>query len=175
MNQRTRAHAVTRAVAALAVSGVLVAAAPATAHARPAGHDAIEHEHTVTTAPAEGRFRCGDLVLTADGGTETEIFDGVRVGDVVRIRITRRYDGVTMAGSDGRRYRARAHVEARFVLVAPDFDNPVWGREVIWVRFLGGPKSSPGWLHEVLTIRDGVEHDVVTGPCDYFDEEEDAG
>ncbi len=155
--------------AALILGGALVAAS-APAEARPPGYRGAEHEHTVTTSPAAGRFRCGDLVLTVDGGTETETVDGVLVGGVARVRVQRHYRGVTLAGSDGGRYRATAHVTARFVFVAPDFDNPVWGREVIDVRF-HGRHGSPGYLHEELTIRDGVETDVVTGPCDYADEE----
>ena len=32
-----------------------------------------------------------------------------------------------------------------------------WSTEVIRVRFRGGPDGSPGYLHEVITIRDGVQ------------------
>ncbi len=166
MNQLRPARRAATTVA-LTGSALLLAGAPATA--TPAGDDPPQHEHTVTTVPASGAFRCGDLLLTVDGGTETEVFDGVLVDGVARIRITRSYRGVTLAGSDGGRYRATAHVRARFVLVAPDFDNPVWGIEVIRVRF-HGRHGSPGFLNEVLTIRDGVENDVVSGPCDYVED-----
>ena len=37
------------------------------------------------------------------------------------------------------------------------------------MSFLGGPHGSPGYLNEHLRIRDGVESDQVTGPCDYAD------
>ena len=74
-----------------------------------------------------------------------------------------------MAGSDGRVYCATAHVNSLFVLVAPDFDNPTRGDEIIHVSFLGGPQGSPGYLNEHLRIRGGVENDQVTGPCDYAD------
>ena len=81
--------------------------------------------------------------------------------------IERRYDGVTLAGSDGRVYTATAHVNSHFVLIAPDFDNPVRGDEIIHVTFHGGTQGSPGYLNEHLRIRDGVVADEVTGPCDY--------
>ena len=150
---------------AIALSGLLVVGAPAGS----ASADPPERDHTVTTSPAEGRFRCGELLLTATAGTQTEIIDGRFKNGVANVRIQRRYDGVTMAGSDGRVYRATAHVNSHFVLIAPDFDNPVRGDEIIHATFLGGPTGSPGYLHEHLRIRGGVETDQVTGPCDYAD------
>ncbi|HET6627967.1 MAG TPA: hypothetical protein VFG63_16370 [Nocardioidaceae bacterium] len=150
---------------AIALSGLLVVGAPA----GPAIADPPEGDHTVTTSPAEGRFLCGELLLTVTGGTQTEIIDGRLKNGVAIVRIQRRYDGVTMAGSDGLVYRATAHVNSHFVLIAPDLDNPVRGDEVIHVSFLGGPQGSPGHLNEHLRIRDGVETDQVTGPCDYAD------
>ncbi|WP_426566177.1 hypothetical protein ACPPVT_06370 [Angustibacter sp. McL0619] len=148
---------------ATAASSVLLSAAPSAA-ANPAP---IEHEHTVTTVPAEGRFTCGDLVLTINGGTETEVFDGVLVHGVAVVRIHRLWNGVTLTGSDRRSYRATANTRAKFVLVDPDFDNPIWGHEVVVVRFRGGPTGSPGRLREEITIRNGVETDVVSGRCDF--------
>jgi len=149
----------------VAFSGLLLVGLPAgSAIAAPP-----ERDHTVTTSPAEGRFRCGELLLTTTAGTQTEIIDGRFKNGVVNVRIQRRYDGVTMAGSDGRVYRATAHVDSHFVLIAPDFDNPVRGDEIIHVNFLGGPQGSAGYLHEHLRIRGGVETDQVTGPCDYTD------
>jgi hypothetical protein len=154
-----------RAAIALALSGLLVVGTgPGSATADPP-----EREHTVTTSPAEGRFRCGDLLLTTTAGTQTETIDGMLTNGVAHVRIQRRYDDVKLSGSDGRTYRAVAHVDAHFVLVAPDFDNPVRGDEVIHVTFLGGPQGSPGYLNEQLRIRDGVETDQVTGTCDYAD------
>jgi hypothetical protein len=132
--------------------------------------DPPETEHTVTTSPTEGRFRCGGLLLTVTSGTETETVDGRLHRGVAHVWIRRSYDGVTMAGSDGRVYRAFARVNAHFVLLEPDFDYPVRGDEVIHVTFLGGPHGSPGYLNEHLRIRDGVETDEVDGPCDYADE-----
>ena len=153
-----------RVATAIALS-VLVLGAPVGS----AVADPPERDHTVTTSPAEGRFQCGDLLLTVTAGTETEIFDGTFKNGVVHVWIQRRYEGVTLAGSDGLVYRANAHVNAHFVLIAPDFDNPVRGDELIHVSFLGGPQGSPGYLNEHLRIRDGVEADEVTGPCDYAD------
>jgi hypothetical protein len=154
-----------RAATAIGLSGLLLVASPAgSAVAAPP-----ESEHTVTTSPAEGRFRCGDLLLTVTAGTQTEIIDGRLKDGVVHVRIQRHYDGVTLAGSDGHVYRAASQVDAQFVLIAPDFDNPVRGDEIIHVSFLGGPQGSPGYLNEHLRIRDGVETDAVTGPCEYAD------
>ena len=153
------------AATAIAVSGLLLVGLPAES----ANADPPESDHTVTTSPAEGRFRCGDLLLTTTAGTQTEIIDGRLKNGVAHVRIQRHYDGVTMAGSDGRFYRATAHVNSHFVLIAPDFDNPIRGDEIIHVSFLGGPQGSPGYLNEHLRIRDGVESDQVTGPCDYAD------
>ncbi len=130
--------------------------------------DPPERDHSVTTtSPLEGRFQCGDILLTVTAGTETEIVDSTFKNGVLHVRIQRRYEGVALAGSDGVVYRATAHVNAHFVLIAPDFDNPVRGDELIHVSFLGGPQGSPGYLNEHLRIRDGVETDEVTGPCDY--------
>jgi hypothetical protein len=150
--------------AAIAVSGLVVGAPGASAVAEPP-----ERDHTVTTAPAEGRFQCGDLLLTVTAGTETEIFDGTFKDGVVHVWIKRRYEGVTMTGSDGLSYLATAHVNAHFILIAPDFDNPARGDELIHVSFHGGPQGSPGYLNEHLRIRDGLETDEVTGPCTYAD------
>lgn len=151
-----------RVATVIALSGLVVGAPAGSAVADPP-----ERDHTVTTSPAEGRFQCGELLLSVTAGTETEIFDGSFKSGVVHVWIQRRYEGVTMAGSDGLVYRATAHVNSHFVLVAPDFDNPVRGDEIIHVSFLGGPQGSPGYLNEHLRIRDGVETDEVTGSCNY--------
>ena len=150
------------AATAIALSGLLVAAPADSASADPP-----EREHTVTTSPAEGQFRCGELLLTTTAGTQTEIIDGSFKNGVANVWIRRRYDDVAVAGSDGRVYRATAQVNSHFVLIAPDFDNPVRGDEIIHVSFLGGPQGSPGYLNEHLQIRDGVETDQVSGPCGY--------
>lgn len=154
---------------------MLVAAAvlgPALSVGSPAGPATAEppqRDHSVRTSSAEGRFRCGDLLLTVTDGTETETVDSRFKDGVADVWIERRYDGVVLSGSDGYSYRAIAHVSSHFVLVEPDFDNPVRGDELIHVSFLGGPQGSPGHLDEHLRIRDGVESDEVTGPCDYAD------
>ena len=163
--RQDRARPAGLAATAIALSGLLLIGLPA----GPAIADPPERDHTLTTSPAEGRFRCGELLLTVTAGTQTEIIDGRFKNGVVNVRIQRRYDGVTMAGSDGRVYRATAHVNSHFVLIAPDFDNPVRGDEIIHVSFLGGPQGSPGYLNERLRIRGGVKTDQVTGPCDYAD------
>jgi hypothetical protein len=147
----------------VALSGAVLAALPASSSSA----DPPEQQHITTTSPAEGRFDCGGLLLTTTAGTETETIDGHVKNGVAHVWIQRRYDGVTLTGSDGNAYRATAQVNAHFVLVAPDFDNPVRGEEVIHVTFIGGPQGSPGYLNEHLRIRDGVETDEVTGPCSY--------
>jgi hypothetical protein len=127
--------------------------------------DPPERDHTVTTSPAEGRFRCGELLLTTTAGTQTEIIDSRFKNGVANVRIQGDYDGVTMAGSDGLVYRATAHVNAHFVLIAPDFDNPVRGDEIIHVSFVGGPQGSPGYLNEHLRIRGGWRPTRSPGPA----------
>lgn len=163
--RQDRTRHVVMAATAIALSGLMLVGLPAGS----AIADPPERVHDVTTTPAEGRFRCGELLLTVTAGTQTEVIDGRLHNGVANVRIQRRYDGVTLAGSDGRTYRATAHVNSHFVLVAPDFDNPVRGDEIIHVSFLGGPQGSPGYLNEHLRIRDGVETDDVTGPCNYAD------
>jgi hypothetical protein len=153
-----------RVAIALALSGLVVGSLAGSAAADPP-----ERDHTVTTSPFEGRFQCAGVLLTVTAGTETEIFDSTFKDGVVHVWIQRRYEGVTLAGSDGLGYRAIAHVNAHFVLVAPDFDNPVRGDELIHLTILGGPQGSPGYLNEHLRIRDGVETDEVTGPCNFAD------
>lgn len=147
---------------ATATAGLLLAAAPAHAD-----HDPVQREHTVTTVPAQGAFTCGHLTLTVTGGTETETFDGVLRHGVARIFIARDWDDVTLEGSDGRSYVALGHTRARFVLVEPDLENPVWGQEDILVRFRTASHRAIGYLRETIRIRKGVETDVVSGPCDF--------
>ena len=148
---------------ATATTALLMTAPPA--HA--GHHEPRQHEHTVTTVPAEGMFTCGELTLTVESGTETEIFDGVLQNGVARIRIARDWDNVVLEGSDGRSYLASGHTRARFVLVDPDFDNPVWGHERIVVRFSTASHRPVGYIREEIRIRQGVETDVVSGPCDF--------
>jgi hypothetical protein len=146
----------------VAAGGLLLAAVPPASAAQP------ERLHTVTVSAAEGRFRCGELLLTVVGGTQTETVDGRLKDGVAHVRIERAYDDVVLAGSDGRDYRATSHVSSVFVLVAPDLENPVRGDELIHVSFHGA-QGSPGHLEEHLRIRDGIETDEVTGTCGYAD------
>jgi hypothetical protein len=164
MTIRTPVRAITAAAAA-----IIMTAAPAAADACPP----TQHEHTVTTEPAEGQFRCGELLLTVNGGTQTETVDstlrGTLTHGVAHILIRRAYHAITLVGSDGRSYRASAHAWERVILRAPDFENPVWAHEVAMVTFYGGPHGSPGFVKENLTINHGVETDTVTGACDFAD------
>jgi hypothetical protein len=153
-------------VLAVAATAIVMTAAPAAAVCPP-----TQHEHTVTTEPVEGQFRCGDLLLTVNGGTQTETVDstlrGTLTHGVVHILIRRSYDHITLVGSDGRDYRASAFAWERVILRAPDFDNPVWAHEIAQVTFHGGPHGSPGFVRENLTIKHGVETDTITGACNF--------
>jgi hypothetical protein len=127
----------------------------------------VQHLHTVTTTPAAGSFRCGRLRLTANRGTETEVFDGLKTRGVTFIEIHRRWKHVKLAGSDNRVYRATGMTREKVVLVEPDDDNPAWSTEIIELRFHNRHVGSPGYLREVIKWRNGVRTDVVTGPCDF--------
>jgi hypothetical protein len=154
---------------------VVLAAAPAAALAvtSDSGQEATEpvpdvrHLHTVTTSPVAGTFRCGKLGLKITGGTETEVFDGVKTHGVTVIEIRRHWKDVTLVGSDHRVYRPTGSTREKDVLVEPDDDNPAWATEIIKVRFHNRHVSTPLHLREVIKWRDGVRTDVVTGPCDF--------
>lgn len=128
-----------------------------------------QHEHTVETLPYDDQFRCGDLLLTANGGTYTETTDSTLKNGTLHIRVVRVYDRLTLLGSDGRTYQATAFAHERVTLVAPDFDNPTYVKEVNGTTFYGGANGSPGWIHEVLKINHGTRVDTVTGPCTFAD------
>lgn len=148
-----------RAMALLSVPFILLPVGPALAEQPP-------RLHTVDTFPIDaGSTICGDLVLTSSGGSYTERVDAVLVGDVVHYNLVRTYQGLTYAGSDGHAYRGSATSHATFLLDA-NTGEPISGREVNHATFYG-TTGSPGYLHEVLTITDGVESDVVTGPCTF--------
>ena len=154
---------------------VVLAAAPAAALAvtSDSGQEATEsvphvrHLHTVTTSPAAGKFRCRHLDLKVAGGTETEVFDGVKTRGVTVIEIRRHWKNVTLVGSDHRVYRPTGSTREKDVLVEPDDDNPAWATEIIKVRFHNRHVATPLYLREVIKWRDGVRTDVVTGPCDF--------
>ena len=147
------------------VSAIGVAALPAGA-AR--ASTPRQHQHTVETVPFVGdRFRCGDLLLTANGGTYTETTDGALNNGILHVTVVRVYHQLTLSGSDGRTYWATAFAHERATLIAPDFDNPVESQEVDGTTFYGGPNGSPGWVHEVLNINRGARVDHVTGPCQF--------
>jgi hypothetical protein len=160
---------------AAAAAVVMLTAAPAAALAVAPTSDRggaqsvphVRHLHTVTTTSAAGRFRCGHLRLTVTRGTETEVFDGLKTRGVTFIEIHRRWKHVKLSGSDNRVYRPTGFTRARDVLVEPDDNHPAWGTEVIELRFHNRHVGSPGYLREVITWRDGVRSDVVTGPCDF--------
>lgn len=164
----------TKTGAAVAAIVTLVAA-PAAARAvtsysgedgaEPVPH--VQHLHTATTSPAAGKFRCGHLVLTITGGTETEVFEGLKTQGVTYIDIHRLWKNVTMMGSDHRVYRPTASTREKVVLVEPDDDNPAWATEIIELRFHNRQVGSPLHLREVIKWRDGVRTDVVTGQCDF--------
>lgn len=166
---RTKTRAITTAF-------VMLATAPAAASAVAPGHDEsrpqsvprVQHLHTVTNTPAVGQFRCGQLHLTIIHGTETEIFDGIKTRGVTFIEIRRRWTHVALVGSDGHTYRAGGiTTRQKDVLVEPDDENPAWATEIIEVRFHNRHVRSPGYLREVIKVRNGVRTDVVTGPCDF--------
>ena len=126
----TRTAAVAAMVACLA-SGAAVPARASTvidtgtaAAVSAASGSPTRHEHTVRTYPARGKFRCGDLVLTVNGGTETETSDGDLRNGVAHVSISRIGRQVTLAGSDGRTYRAAGFTLGWFVLEAPHFNKP---------------------------------------------------
>jgi hypothetical protein len=129
-----------------------------------------QRQHTVETFPFIGdQFRCGDLLLTANGGTYTETTDATLNNGTLHIHVVRVYADLTLVGSDGRTYRATAFAHERVTLVAPDFENPTFVKEVNGTTFYGGPNGSPGWVHEVLKINHGTRVDKVTGPCSFAD------
>jgi hypothetical protein len=50
--------------------------------------------------------------LARGRGTQTEIIDGTLINGVAHVWVQRRHDDMTMTASDGRVYRAIAHVSA---------------------------------------------------------------
>lgn len=162
---RTKTAAIATAVIILATAPVAALGAPNNDRSGAQSVPRVQHLHTVTTTPATGQFRCGRLRLTITAGTETEVFDGLKVRGVTFIEIHRRWNHVRLVGSNGRAYRATAGTREKVVLVDPD--NPVWATEIIEVRFHRLHVDSPRYLREVIKLRNGVETDVVTGPCDF--------
>lgn len=127
-------------------------------------------EHTVSNNAAQGRFRCGDLVLTVVAGREIETQDGFLQAGVAHVFINRVWRRVKLSGSDGQTYRSSGVVSAWFVLKAPNFNRPVRGDETIIVVFRSAANRSPGYLKEHISIRNSKEKEVVSGPCVYADE-----
>jgi hypothetical protein len=162
----TKALTLTAAVAALVATPAVVARASAPEASAVAPK--VQHQHTVTTVPLKGSaFHCGHLRLAVMRGTETETTDADLRRGVVHVAVSRIWRHVELTGSDGRTYRAAASTIAWDVLLAPDFDNPVRGLEVVQVYFRGGPKKSPGYIREKITFKRGQESDNVYGPCDF--------
>jgi hypothetical protein len=156
-----------------AVMVPLIASLASSAPADPTGHASAaaqdEFEHKVTRQAAKGRFQCGDLTLTIVAGMEIETQDGSLRNGVAHVFINRVWRHVKLKGSDGDTYRATGVSSAWFVLKAPDFNRPVRGDENNTVVFRSAADSSPGYLQERLTIKDGKEKDAVRGPCDFAD------
>jgi hypothetical protein len=126
------------------------------------------HIHEVTrTVVDEGQFACGDLVLTSTGGIQVERLVGTIVHGLVHLNIGRTYHHLTFSGSDGLAYRAAASAH-QTVLLDAETEELISTREVIEITFRG-PHGSPGHLHEIFTVRDGVERDVITGGCTYVE------
>jgi len=137
----------------------------------PAGADRPLHFHEVTTSAVDpgDQYVCGDLVLTSTGGTEVERLVGTELPNGrVHINIVRTYHHVTFSGSDGARYRATVTAHQTALLADLETEELISTREVIQITFIG-PHGSPGYLHEIFTVRDGQERDVITGACDYLE------
>jgi hypothetical protein len=166
--------ALTVAMTGAAVVPALPTAATGAATSAPsavtAREDPPQHEYSVHTHRLRGTtFTCGDLALKVTRGTETETTDGDLRHGIGRVSVSRIWRHVRLHGSDGRTYRASGVTAAWFVLLAPDFERPVHGLEVVQVMFRGGPEKSPGWLRERIRWVDKKPTDVVNGPCDFAD------
>ena len=129
-----------------------------------------QFEHRVTNVAAQGRFRCGDLILEVVAGREIETQDGFLHDGVAHVFINRVWRRIKLSGSDGETYRSSGVASAWFVLKAPHFNRPVRGDETIVAVFRSGANKSPGYVKEHISIRDSKEKEVVSGPCDYADE-----
>lgn len=111
--------------------------------------------HTVEVSPFEASFVCGDLVLTAVGGTEIEKVHAVLVGDRIHYNLVRSYQSLVFAGSDGGSYRGAGSVHLTALLDASG--EPISTREVVHVSL-----GAQGFFHEV--IMDDLEA-IETGSC----------
>lgn len=148
------------ATARLAGIAVLTAASVTLAAGGAAWAEKPPMLHTVETFPFEASFVCGDIVLMAIAGTETEKVDAVLVGDLIHYNLVRSYQHLVFAGSDGGSYRGGASVHLTALLDAAG--EPISTREVVHVSF--GP---PGFLHEVIV---DDKDPALTGSCDIADE-----
>jgi hypothetical protein len=134
----------------------------------PASADQPPKLHSVETDPFEASIICGDVVVTATGGTYTEKVEAVLVNGVIHYNLVRTYNDLTLAGSDGVTYRAAssAHETA---LISPDTGEPLSVREVGQTTIFG-PNGALGYLHGVLIIEGANRTDTVTGTCHYASE-----
>jgi len=153
-----------RVLAAAAVTVMVITAAqlptvPASAAKPPMLHS------TQTYPFGDSSYVCGQLVLTADGGSYVENIDAVVVRGIVHYNVVRTYHDLTFSGSDGAVYRATASAHET-ILIAFDTGEPISSREVEQLTFFG-PAGSPGYLHEIITVSRGVEETVDTGPCQF--------
>ncbi len=153
-----------RVLAVAAGTGMAIAAAQVPA--LPAFAAQPPMLHSSETYPFdEGSFVCGPLVLTADGGSYDESINAVVVRGLIHYNVVRTYHDLTFSGSDGGAYRATASAHET-VLIAFDTGEPISSREVEEITF-SGPAGSPGYLHEVITLSQGVKTTVDTGPCQF--------
>lgn len=157
MKDLGRGPTLPRPAAATRLLGIVAASAVAVTYAAggAAWADKPPMLHTVETSPSEGSFLCGDIVLTAVGGTETERVDAVLVGDRIHYNLVRSYRHLVFVGSDGGSYRGGASVHLTALLDAAG--EPISTREVVHVAF-----GSPGFFHEVIVDDD---EPIETGSC----------
>jgi hypothetical protein len=153
-----------RVLLAAAATGVAIAAAQLSAVPASAAQPPMLHS-TQTYPFGDGTYLCGELVLTAEGGSYVENIDAVVVGGIVHYNVVRTYHDLTFSGSDGAEYRASASAHET-ILITFDTGEPISSREVEELTFFG-PAGSPGYLHEVITLSHGVETTLDTGPCQF--------
>jgi hypothetical protein len=162
MKDLDRGPALLRPATAGRLAGVAAASAVAVTYAAggAAWADKPPMLHSVESIPFEAGFVCGDIVLSAVGGTETEKVDAVLVGDRIHYNLVRSYQHLVFAGSDGGTYRGGASVHLTALLDATG--EPISTREVVHVAF-----GSPGFFHEVIVDDDAP---IPTGSCEIIDE-----
>jgi hypothetical protein len=142
----------------VAMAAIVITAGPASADQPP-------KMHSVEIDPFEASIICGDVVVTATGGTYTEKVEAVLVNGVIHYNLVRTYNDLTLSGSDGVTYRAASSTHET-ALVSPDTGEPISVREVGQTTIFG-PDGALGYLHEVLIIEGANRTDILTGTCHY--------